>query len=62
MGGLLDTGTTYRNQALSGFLRRSAEQEEIDKTNRELQAAEKMQTMTMTAQLGAVGFLLSKLF
>lgn len=59
MAGLLNVGADYQNRALSGFIRASAEQQEIDTANKELAASRKAQKSQMAVQ-GAVlgGFLL----
>ncbi len=51
MPGLIDVGTDYKNRALSGFVRESEEQKQIDITNEELDARRRAQS----AQLGAQG-------
>lgn len=55
MAGLINTGTDYKNRALSGFVRTSAEQEEIDTANEGLRSARKAQKATMSAQGVVVG-------
>jgi hypothetical protein len=44
MAGLIDTGEMYKNNALSGFVRESAEQQKIDQENKELDAQQQQQT------------------
>ncbi len=53
MSGLINTGIDYQNRALSGFVRESAEQKEIDSANKELAASRKAQKKTMGVQ-GAI--------
>lgn len=55
MGGLLNTGTSYENQALSGFVRRSAEQSQMDSENRKIKAAEKAQKASIRSTLVGSG-------
>ncbi|MFA6509929.1 MAG: hypothetical protein WCV62_05690 [Candidatus Peribacteraceae bacterium] len=47
MSGLINTGIDYQNRALSGFVRESAEQNEIDSANKELDSARKAQKTQM---------------
>jgi hypothetical protein len=56
MGGMISTGTEYKNQALSGFIRESAQEEEMDRANKEHEAnkkVQKVQQQTTTAMAGA---------
>ena len=55
MAGLINVGTDYKNRALAGFVRTSAEQEEIDTANEQLRSARKAQKATMGAQGAMVG-------
>jgi hypothetical protein len=58
MAGLINVGADYSNRALSGFIRESAEQSEIDTANNELSASRKAQKTAMGVQgsmLGGVG-------
>ena len=57
MAGLLNTGTEYKNKALSGMIRESVLQTEVDKENENLKTQKANQQKTMIAQgagLGAV--------
>jgi len=38
MAGMIGVGEGYKNQALSGFIRESAEQQKIDQANKDLEA------------------------
>uniref|UniRef100_A0A6M3ID96 Bacteriocin n=1 Tax=viral metagenome TaxID=1070528 RepID=A0A6M3ID96_9ZZZZ len=58
MAGLISTGTGYRNQALSGFIRQSAEEAAINKTNEQLKQAKKQQQMSMATSGAAAGAML----
>ena len=59
MAGLVGTGLDYQNRALSGFIRKSAQDEEIDQANKELEerrsSAKKSNTATMTVAGGMAG-------
>lgn len=55
MAGLISTGLEYQNKALSGFVRESAQQNEIDATNRQLEDAKKAQEATQTSMLTVAG-------
>jgi hypothetical protein len=55
MAGLINTGIGYKNRALSGMVRQSAEEKRIEEANKELDAAEKNQTATMTISGAASG-------
>lgn len=43
MAGLIDVGESYKDKALSGFIRQSADQQRINETNKELEEADKRQ-------------------
>lgn len=62
MSGLINTGTNYRNNALSGFVRNAAMQREIDQANDTLDAQAKAQrtqnTVTSTALGAGAGWLI----
>ena len=45
MSGLIATGEAYKDKALSGFIRQSAEQQKIDEENANLEAQQKQQTI-----------------
>jgi hypothetical protein len=47
MAGLISVGESYKDKAMSGFIRESAEQQKIDQANRDLEAQEDQQTMSM---------------
>ena len=49
-GGLLSTGLGYEQNAVSGMVRSSALQQEVDTHNEQVQAAEKQQTMQMVSE------------
>ena len=54
MSGLIQTGEDYKNKALSGFIRQSAEQQRIDQSNADREAQQKAQTVSMiTSGIGA---------
>jgi uncharacterized membrane protein len=55
MAGMLNIGTDYKNRAISGFVRQSAQQSEIDRANDQLDAAEKAQSASMGSQGAAAG-------
>ena len=55
MAGLIDTGTDYKNRALSGFIRESADQEKIDVANDELSAQRKIQKAKTSAEGAMIG-------
>ncbi len=48
-GGLIGTGLGYQNNAISGFIRESAEQQDIDIENQKLKAEKKMQNEQLLA-------------
>lgn len=49
MSGLIATGEAYKDKALSGFIRQSAEQQKIDEENANLEAQQKQQTISMVS-------------
>lgn len=54
MPGLIGVGEDYKNKALSGFVRESAEQQKINQANKETEAAEKQQqTRNITTGVSA---------
>lgn len=55
MSGLIQTGVNYESNALSGFVRESAQQKEIDDANRQIQAQKKMQENQMIGEAAGVG-------
>lgn len=55
MDGLLSTGEAYKNKALSGFIRESADEQRINQENKDLAAQKQTQTVGMvTSGIGAV--------
>ena len=44
MGGLIGTGISYENSALSGMVRESQEQQQIDMANKQMHQQEDAQT------------------
>ena len=61
MGGLIQTGTSYKNTAISGLIRESAEQQKIDEANAEIEAQGKMRDVTMAGELASIGILFAML-
>jgi len=57
MGGVINTGVSYGNKALSGMVRQSAQQQEIDRANAELEGARKAQSASTTGQMVGAGAL-----
>lgn len=55
MAGLINTGSDYAGRALSGFVRESAEQQEIDATNEQLKSARKAQKTSTTVSATTSG-------
>jgi hypothetical protein len=55
MAGLIQTGTGYETSALSGFVRESALQEQIDLANEQLRAQRNIQQAKMGAESTVVG-------
>jgi hypothetical protein len=55
MAGVISTGINYKNQALSGFVRESAEQQQIDQANSELKANKKVQDVQQKTEGTMVG-------
>jgi hypothetical protein len=55
MAGLINVGADYQNRALSGFIRESAEQSEIDATNEQLKSAKKAQKTSTTVSATTTG-------
>ncbi|PKN36608.1 MAG: hypothetical protein CVU62_13905 [Deltaproteobacteria bacterium HGW-Deltaproteobacteria-2] len=49
MEGLLSTGEAYKNKALSGFIRESADEQRINQQNKDLAAQEQNQTVSLAA-------------
>jgi hypothetical protein len=54
-GGIITTGLDYENKALSGFVRASSDQEQIDMANKKLKAERKAQQATLGAEGAVVG-------
>lgn len=57
MSGLVQTGTEYKNSAISGLIRESADQQKIDIANQQLNAQAKMQDIQMGGELAGLGIL-----
>lgn len=55
MAGLIDVGVGYKNAALSGFVRESAIQQQIDQANAQLAAQRSIQGTQMGTELGILG-------
>jgi hypothetical protein len=55
MRGLIGTGENYRTQALSGFVRQSAGQAEIEQANQQMESQRKMQQAQMTGTMAGAG-------
>lgn len=55
MAGLIGTGDMYRNQALSGFIRLSEEEQQRRQVNEQLKRAEKTSEMQTTASAVGAG-------
>jgi len=55
MAGVIQSGQDYQNRALSGFIRHSAQEEEIARANRELEAREGAQKKSNQASMTAAG-------
>jgi hypothetical protein len=55
MAGLIPTGESYRNQALSGFVRLSAQEEQQRLAEEKLKAQERAQTVQMIGQGASIG-------
>jgi type IV secretory pathway VirB2 component (pilin) len=47
MGGIIGTGLSEESNAISGFVRSSAEQQQVDQANQQEADAKKAQTMQM---------------
>lgn len=50
MPGLIDVGLDYKNKAMSGFIRQSADQQKINEANKEIEAADQQQRIKNTTQ------------
>ena len=60
MSGLLSTGEAYKNKALSGFIRESADEQRINQMNKDLEAQKRQQTIGMaTAGAGAAASIMT---
>lgn len=57
MAGMISTGQGYGSKALSGFIRESAQQAQIDLANKQKAAAEDAQAQQMAVQGGVVGYM-----
>jgi hypothetical protein len=55
MAGLIGTGLDYQRNALGGFVRESAEQQQIDEANTRLKAERRAQKATMGAEGAVIG-------
>ncbi|MDD5523656.1 MAG: hypothetical protein PHV90_00300 [Smithella sp.] len=49
MNGLISTGEDYKNKALSGFIRESADEQKRSQANKDLAARQQEQTISMAA-------------
>ena len=49
MAGLIGVGEDYKNKALSGFIRESADEQKINQANKDLAAQQQLQTIGMAA-------------
>lgn len=56
-GGLIDVGTAYKDKAMSGFVRESADQQRIKQANKDIEARDKQQAISTTTT--AIGTALS---
>ena len=61
MNGLISTGEDYKNKALSGFIRESADEQKRSQANKDLAARQQEQTISMAASGAgvAVGLILA---
>jgi len=55
MAGIVQTGISYQNRALSGFVRDSEQQQEIARANEEISARERSSKKSNQATMLAVG-------
>ncbi len=55
MAGLIQTGIQYRSRALEGFVRQSAQQQQIEQANEEMKAQQSAQKSAITGSLVGTG-------
>ena len=58
MAGIIGTGLSYQQNAMSGMIRESAEQQKIDEANNQIKAQETMNTEKMIGEAFGVGSML----
>lgn len=59
MSGLIATGEQYKDKALSGFIRESAEEQKIDEANADREAQKQTQTVGMISSAASIGIMLA---
>lgn len=63
MNGLISTGEDYKNKALSGFIRESADEQKRSQANKDLAARQREQTISMAASgvgtIASIGLMLA---
>ena len=61
-GGLIGTGEGYQNTAVSGLVRESAEQQQIDQANAQIKAQQDMAEKQMIGEIAGAGLGLGAMF